>query len=139
MNSEKPKWVGTPKYDEGKPAWHVLPYKALEEVVRVFEYGAKKYGKPLTYRKGIPYSKLFDATLRHLISWFWYRESTDKESGCHHLAHVCANALMLLTIIQSHDTNNQFDDRPLGRSNSVSVYNKSYSPLESPKYNTTGD
>jgi len=97
-----------PKDMEGKPEWSVLPWDALEHVVKVFEYGAspEKYKKPYTYRVGITYSKLFSATIRHLIAW-WHGEAYAEDSKCLHLAHIAANALMLLTMMSKK----QFDDR----------------------------
>ena len=84
-----------PKDMEGKPEWSVLPWDALEHVVRVFEYGAspEKYKKPYTYRVGIAYSKLFSATIRHLKAW-WRGEVYAKDSKCLHLAHVAPNAVL---------------------------------------------
>jgi hypothetical protein len=97
-----------PKNQEGKPEWAVLPWEALEHVVRVFEYGAspEKYKNPYTYRPGITFSKLFSASIRHLIAW-WKGEDYAPDSGCHHLAHVCANCLMLLAMTDKK----QFDNR----------------------------
>jgi hypothetical protein len=97
-----------PKDMEGKPEWAVLPYDALEHVVKVFEFGAsnKKYGQPFTYRAGITYSKLFSATIRHLLAW-WQGETLADDSKCHHLAHACANCLMLLSMMDK----TQYDNR----------------------------
>jgi len=97
-----------PKHMEGKPEWAVLPFDALEHVVRVFEYGASpaKYKKPYTYRAGITHSKLFSASIRHLKAW-WCGETYSIDSKCHHLAHVAANCLMLLSMIDKKE----FDDR----------------------------
>ncbi|RLC34859.1 MAG: hypothetical protein DRZ76_01770 [Candidatus Nealsonbacteria bacterium] len=94
------------KFQEGKPEWSVLPFDALKQVVRVFEYGANKYGRPYTYRAGITYSKLFSAMLRHATDW-WRGVDVDQDSGCHPLAHVCANALMLLVMLHKK----QYDNR----------------------------
>jgi len=94
------------KANEGKIEWSVLPYDALEHVVEVFEFGAVKYGKPYTYRAGITYSKLFSATLRHLIAW-WMGEDKADDSKCLHLAHAAANCLMLLAMMNKK----RFDNR----------------------------
>ena len=99
-----------PKEMLGKPEYAVIPWDAMEYIVRVFEYGAseKKYKKPFTYKTGITYSKLVSAAFRHLVEWFYKRNEIDEESGCHHLAHMCANAMMLLTMLDKE----QFDNRP---------------------------
>ncbi len=33
------------KYDTGKPDYSLLPFEALEQVVRVLDFGAAKYGR----------------------------------------------------------------------------------------------
>jgi len=102
-----------PKDSQGKLEWAALPWGPLMEVVKVFEYGATpdKYGDYWTYCQGIPARKLYSATLRHLVKWFWFGEETDPESNCHHLAHVAANALMMLA---SHGSGcAEADDRPI--------------------------
>ena len=88
--------------------WSLLPFDALIEVAEVFEIGPVKYGGSRTWLPGISYSKLFSAIIRHLVSWFYYREEMDRESGKRHLAHIAANALMLLGCKDNKD----FDDRP---------------------------
>ena len=85
--------------------WGLLPWGALADVVKVFEGGRAKYGGRYTWRRGIKYSYLIAAIFRHLIV-FLNGEDIDKESGCSHLAHVAANALMLLEI------SSEWDDRP---------------------------
>lgn len=85
-----------PKEAAGKPNWAVFPFAEAEAVVKVFEYGSQKYGAPFTYRKGIPDAELWAATMRHLIA-IQSGEDFDRESGCHHMAHVAANALMYLS------------------------------------------
>jgi len=56
---------------------------------------------------GITFSKLFAATIRHLVDWFYLCKDKDDESGEHPLCHVIANCMMLLTFIN----NKKFDDR----------------------------
>ena len=97
------------KYDEGKPDWSVMPWDALEEVVKVFEYGTEKYKKPFTYKKGIPVSQLFQSLMRHAIAWFFRREDIDPETDCNHLGHCVANALMILSYYKDKP---EMDDRP---------------------------
>lgn len=85
-----------PKETNGKPNWAVFPFSEAEAVVKVFENGANKYGAPFTYRKGIPQDELWSAIMRHLIE-IQNGNDTDTESGCLHLAHIAANALMALS------------------------------------------
>ena len=82
------------KDDTGKVTHFYLPWVALEEVAKVMEYGAKKYA-PGNYQKGMKYSRLWSAALRHLVVWKCGKEK-DPETGVSHLAHACCCILMLL-------------------------------------------
>lgn len=88
----------TLKQDIGKPDWSVFPFKETEEVLKVFEYGAIKYGRPFSYREGIDSHRLWTAAVRHLLQmqqkgYF----SCDDESSRMHAAHVAANMLMIIS------------------------------------------
>lgn len=87
-----------PKEKENKPDWSIFPFTELEEVLKVFEFGVKKYGKPFTYRQGNGVSKrdLFAATFRHLLE-IHKGNLTAKDSHCYHWAHIVANGLMYLS------------------------------------------
>lgn len=82
------------KFDEGKPRMSLLPYQPLLEVVKVLEFGAKKYGD-YNWRGGMDWMRLIDAALRHCFAWL-SGENVDKESGLDHLAHAACNLLFLL-------------------------------------------
>lgn len=84
------------KYDDGKTLWHLLPWKAVEQVVRVLEYGVRKYGVEggwMTVPNGK--ARYEDAHLRHAIER-QNGETTDKESGLLHSAHMACNAIFLI-------------------------------------------
>jgi hypothetical protein len=89
-------WNRGPKESDGKPNWSVFPFKEASDVLKVFEYGAEKYGAPFTYRKGIPINELLAAIFRHAIE-IQTGFDNDKESGLPHAAHIAANALMILS------------------------------------------
>ena len=91
----------------------LVPPEAIIEVGKVFTYGANKYGKD-NWRKGISFSKLFGATLRHLYKWF-IGNDVDEESGLSHLSHALANVMMLL-VYTSNDIYSKYDDRVRGGS-----------------------
>ncbi len=94
------------KFDQDKPRWALLPSEALEEVVKVYTFGAKKYAEN-NWRKGMLWSRTFSAIMRH--SWaFWKGETFDPETGLHHMAHV---AFGCLTLIEYEKTQKNFDDR----------------------------
>lgn len=94
LEEKKQKKEGTSKHDAGKAKWHLMPFDALKAVVSVLEYGAKKYSAE-NWRKGLEWSRLSDAALRHMFAWQG-GEDTDPESGVHHLAHVACDCLFLI-------------------------------------------
>lgn len=73
---------------DGKLRWDLLPLDLIEELVKVYDYGAKKY-YPESWKE-IPdgYQRLKAAALRHLVA-FEKGETNDPESGLSHL--ICAS------------------------------------------------
>lgn len=84
------------KDSDGKLPWHLLPQDAMEELVKVLDFGAKKYGER-DWEKGIPYSEIISALMRHQKLFFQDGEDRDVESGLLHTAHILCNAMFLLT------------------------------------------
>lgn len=82
------------KYDTGKPPLSLLPTAPLLEVAKVLAFGAEKYARH-NWRKGMAYSRLIDAALRHILA-FNEGENNDPETGLSHLAHTlcCINFLL---------------------------------------------
>lgn len=74
------------KFDQNKPPVSLIPSNALIEESKILAYGAKKYDKH-NWRKGMDWSRLIDATFRHLLA-FSDGEDIDPESGLSHLAHA---------------------------------------------------
>lgn len=97
------------KYDNDKPQWSLVPFKAMREVVDVLTYGAKKYA-PDNWKK-VPDAKrrYIDAAFRHLTSYA-SGEKLDNETGKSHLAHAMCCLLYLLAFevgehLDQSDTN----------------------------------
>lgn len=99
---------GGVKYDQGKAPWDLLPWDATEQVVAVLAHGAKKYA-PYNWSKGIKYSRLYSATMRH-IKAFWGGQDMDPDSGIWHLAHALCCLLFLLSFQLWN--RGDLDDRP---------------------------
>ena len=95
------------KYDRDKERYDLVPADALNEIVKVYTYGAKKYGEDRNWEKGLSWGRVFGALMRH--SWaFWRGKDTDDESGLPHLAHAGWCVLTLLAYMKTHK---EFDDR----------------------------
>lgn len=101
------------KHDGEKPRWDLLPWDAVEQVVLVLNFGANKYADR-NWEKGIVWSRVFAAAIRHLWTWFQAKllgqDGTDPETGYSHLAHAGCCVLFLL----AYETRRMeaFDDRP---------------------------
>jgi hypothetical protein len=87
--------VGAKKYDNGKDRWDLLPLQPIREVVKVFTYGASKYGQDQWQKLDNFEDRYYAAALRHLSAWR-LGEENDQESGLHHLAHCVWNIIALL-------------------------------------------
>ena len=98
------------KETEGKLRWDLLPYRAVEEVVKVYTYGCIKYDDWNWY-KGIPYTKLFGGMMRHVMKYWIYREEIDEENQCHHLASVVFYCLAFMTFDFEGRGRDSLDDR----------------------------
>lgn len=82
------------KFDTGKRRYDLIPYDALEEVLKCLEHGAVKYDDH-NWSRGTVWSRYWSASMRHLTAW-WMGESNDPESGLSHLAHaICATLFVL--------------------------------------------
>ena len=83
------------KFDQDKPRWDLLPWTAVEAVVRVLGLGAVKYA-PDNWRKVPEHrTRYFSACMRHLVAW-QEGEQLDPETGENHLAHAACCVLFLL-------------------------------------------
>lgn len=82
------------KADAGKPAWDLLPYDQLGDVVDVFGFGAQKYSPEGWQSVSSAEPRYFAAAMRHLVAWKG-GQHFDQESGLPHLAHAIASLLIL--------------------------------------------
>lgn len=98
---------GGVKHDQGKAPWHLLPPDAMDEVLKVLDYGANKYAAR-NWEAGMDWSRPFSAMMRHMWAW-WSGEDIDQESGLSHLAHAACCVLFLLAYNKRFDG---YDDRP---------------------------
>lgn len=83
-----------------KPCASYAPMNVMASVYRVFELGAKKYGKKNWRKQPVDMSTYYDAALRHLDEFFERGVDKDAESGEHPLAHVIASCMIVLDGIE---------------------------------------
>lgn len=98
--------AGGKKLDTGKVPMELLPPVALLEVAKVLGFGAKKYDG-WNWAKGISYSRILGATLRHVFAYLG-GEDKDPETGLSHMAHAACECLFILHYEQFKK---EFDDR----------------------------
>ena len=83
------------KETQGKIRPNLLPITELKEVIRVFEYGVAKHSKDNWKHVKDPINEYSNALSRHLMDYL-EGEKKASDSNLPHLAHICANALILM-------------------------------------------
>lgn len=83
------------KHDTGKPTFDLIPWLPLQELGKLYEFGANKYARN-NWKKGMRWSRCYNALLRHLKAWWEDGETNDPETGCHHLSSVAWCAFTLI-------------------------------------------
>ena len=97
------------KHDVGKPRIELIPPELIFETAKVLTKGAIKYSDR-NWEKGIIYSRVFGALMRHMWDWWWGRDRDD-ETGESHLAHA-ACCIAFLIAYESRNMPDGLDDRP---------------------------
>jgi Domain of unknown function (DUF5664) len=83
------------KHDNGKPAWDLLPWQQVGEIVSVLTYGARKYSGEGWKRTPDASNRYFAALMRHLVAWR-SGKAVDHETGLSHLAHAGVCLLFIM-------------------------------------------
>lgn len=98
------------KYDDNKTDWSLVPFESLEGMVKVLEFGAKKYaGWNWTNNGGFSYTRVLRSCLRHIFAYM-RGEDNDPESGLSHIHHAMCNLLFISHYIGNKEKFNK-DDR----------------------------
>jgi hypothetical protein len=91
------------KFDAGKLQFNLLPPLAIEETIRVLQFGAQKY--EVGNWKLVPNAneRYFNAAMRHL--WEFHKgEVLDPETGYSHIAHAICCLMFLEDLRQENCT-----------------------------------
>ena len=93
------------KYDDSKPDYSLIPPRALNDLVKVLTFGAKKYDRDNWKKVENAEQRYFAAAQRHL--WAVLRgETHDPESGEHHYAHALCCIMYLLEFYSLQEPKN---------------------------------
>lgn len=79
--------------NKGKPRWGLVDFDSLEDMVRVLEFGADKYGDG-NWQKGLLTVEVCESMLRHIFAYL-RGENKDDQSGISHIGHIQCNAMFL--------------------------------------------
>lgn len=105
----KPKEVSRgARYNEGKLRSSLFPVEVYEELLKILEAGAKKYGD-YNWQKGLPYMETVDSLERHLRE-FKKGIDIDPEDQMLHIAKVAINAIFISHFVLD-GTRADLDDR----------------------------
>jgi len=83
------------KFDSNKPRHSLLPKGAVNSVIDVLEFGAKKYSADNWQEVDNAKERYYNAAMRHIDLW-WNGEKLDPETNVHHLAHAATNLFFLM-------------------------------------------
>ena len=89
----KEKLIEGTKHDSGKSRIGLIPPEFVIELGDLYTVGAAKYEAD-NWRKGIAYTRVYDALQRHLNAW-WAGEDKDPEDNISHLTHAAWNCITL--------------------------------------------
>jgi hypothetical protein len=92
------------KFDAGKLDYTLVPWDGLEEIVKVLEFGAKKYARENWRFVKFGETRYMAAAFRHLIA-YQNNEDVDPETGLSHLAHAGCCLLFLLALEKQSGNN----------------------------------
>lgn len=81
------------RYNSDKRKWALVDFDSLEDMVKVLEFGAKKYAEH-NWKKGLKTHEIFESMMRHMVAYM-NGEDNDSESGLPHTGHIMCNAMFL--------------------------------------------
>lgn len=85
------------KHDTGKPDYTLLPWDAVEQIVKVLDFGARKYARDNWKHVSDGETRYLAAAFRHLAAYN-RGEKVDSETGLSHMAHAGCCILFLLAL-----------------------------------------
>lgn len=83
------------KHDNGKLPWHLLPWRPIEMIVEVLQFGKIKYTEDGWKSVEDAERRYYSAMMRHIVA-DKEGEPFDPESGLPHLAHAACSLVFLM-------------------------------------------
>lgn len=80
---------------DDKLRWDLLPMEEIEDIVKVYHAGAKKYGPNKWQNLDNGFERYRAAAARHLMEYM-KGERVDSDTGCFHLAQYAWNCIAML-------------------------------------------
>lgn len=97
------------RFNEGKLRYDLIPQEFLDELAKVFTYGAEKYGVD-NWRKGLSWRDCLASAERHQRAFASGKDyNTDDNPNLLHVANAAANLAMITAFYKIYP---QGDDRP---------------------------
>lgn len=100
-------------FKDDKLRWDLLPLQEIEDIVRVYHAGAKKYGANRWQNLEGGFERYRAACFRHIIEYM-KGEKIDKETNCYHLAAAAWNVIAML-YYDKHGKGLNFKDVKTGK------------------------
>ncbi len=96
--------INDKKYPTENPNHYFIPWDSLEQVCRVFAFGAEKYERDnFKIAPGLPLESYIQSMWRHLVEYL-RGELVDNESQLPHLSHLACNCFMYLWTQKEYHT-----------------------------------
>lgn len=84
------------RFNQGKPDYTLLDFQSLEPMVRVLEFGARKYARD-NWRKGLAKENILGSLQRHVGKLIdkvnQGKDEVDDETGIHEIGHIFCNCM----------------------------------------------
>lgn len=99
------------RYNQDKLQWSLVDFKSFEPMVRVLEFGAKKYAAH-NWKKGLKVTQTMESLYRHLFA-LQSGEDIDPESGLPHIGHIQCNVMFLAHMLLNRpDMDDRYKEEP---------------------------
>lgn len=97
------------RFNSGKIQWSLVDFRQLEGMVKVLEFGMKKYDRD-NWKKGLPMRSQCESMMRHLVA-LMSGEINDPETGLPHWSHIQCNAMFMGHTMENHPEMNDLSKK----------------------------